>query len=105
MQDLLGGQIQMLMTGLATAEGQLKGGKLRALAFTSAKRVSGAPQRPHTHRIRLPRPRSALLVRHPRSRRHAAGHRAQAKRRHLFKFIKTDQGMMQELLTGRTRLP
>lgn len=45
-QDLLGGQIQMLMTGLATVEGHLKGGKLRALAFTSAKRVPGAPDVP-----------------------------------------------------------
>jgi len=45
-QDLLGGQIQMLMTGLPTVEGHLKGGKLRALAFTSAKRVPGAPDVP-----------------------------------------------------------
>lgn len=42
-QDLLGGQIQMLVTALPTVEGHLKGGKLRALAFTSAKRVPGAP--------------------------------------------------------------
>jgi tripartite-type tricarboxylate transporter receptor subunit TctC len=45
-QDLLGGQIQMLMTGLATVEGHLKGGKLRALAFTASKRVPGAPDVP-----------------------------------------------------------
>src|SRR4029078_4185669 len=45
-QDLLGGQIQMLMTGLATVEGHLKGGKLRALAFTSSKRVLCAPDVP-----------------------------------------------------------
>jgi tripartite-type tricarboxylate transporter receptor subunit TctC len=45
-QDLLGGQIQMLTTGLATVEGHLKGGKLRALAFTSSKRVPGAPDVP-----------------------------------------------------------
>jgi tripartite-type tricarboxylate transporter receptor subunit TctC len=45
-QDLLGGQIQMVMTGLATVEGHLKGGKLRALAFTSSKRVPGAPDVP-----------------------------------------------------------
>jgi tripartite-type tricarboxylate transporter receptor subunit TctC len=45
-QDLLGGQIQMLMTGLPTVEGHLKGGKLRALGFTSAKRVPGAPEVP-----------------------------------------------------------
>jgi tripartite-type tricarboxylate transporter receptor subunit TctC len=42
-QDLLGGQIQMLVTALPTVEGHLKGGKLRALAFTSARRVPGAP--------------------------------------------------------------
>ena len=36
----------MLMTGLATVEGHLKGGKLRALAFTSARRVPGAPDIP-----------------------------------------------------------
>ncbi|MSP95678.1 MAG: tripartite tricarboxylate transporter substrate binding protein [Betaproteobacteria bacterium] len=42
-QDLLGGQIQMLVTALPTVEGHLKGGRLRALAFTSARRVPGAP--------------------------------------------------------------
>jgi tripartite-type tricarboxylate transporter receptor subunit TctC len=45
-QDLLGGQIQALMTGLTTVEGHLKSGKLRALAFTSAKRMPGAPDVP-----------------------------------------------------------
>jgi len=44
--DLLGGQIQMLMTGLTTVEGHVKSGKLRPLAFTSAKRVAGAPEVP-----------------------------------------------------------
>jgi tripartite-type tricarboxylate transporter receptor subunit TctC len=45
-QDLLGGQIQMLVTALPTVDGHLKGGKLRALAFTSSKRVPGAPTVP-----------------------------------------------------------
>ena len=45
-QDLLGGQIQMLVTALPTVEGHLKGGKLRPLAFTSSKRVPGAPDVP-----------------------------------------------------------
>jgi tripartite-type tricarboxylate transporter receptor subunit TctC len=36
----------MLVTALPTVEGHLKGGKLRALAFTSAKRVPGAAQVP-----------------------------------------------------------
>jgi tripartite-type tricarboxylate transporter receptor subunit TctC len=44
--DLLGGQIQMLMTGLTTVEGHIKSGKLRPLAFTSAKRMAGAPEVP-----------------------------------------------------------
>jgi len=44
--DLLGGQIQMLMTGLTTVEGHVKSGKLRALAFTSSKRMPGAPDIP-----------------------------------------------------------
>ena len=45
-QDLLGGQIQMLVTALPTVEGNLKSGKVRALAFTSSKRVPGAPDVP-----------------------------------------------------------
>lgn len=45
-QDLLGGQIQMLVTALPTVEGHLKSGKLRALAFTAAKRVPGLPDTP-----------------------------------------------------------
>ena len=45
-QDLLGGQIQLLVTALPTVEGHLKGGKLRALAFTSSRRMPGAPEVP-----------------------------------------------------------
>ncbi|MCC7082988.1 MAG: tripartite tricarboxylate transporter substrate binding protein [Burkholderiales bacterium] len=44
--SLIGGEIQMLMTGLTTVEGHLKSGKLRALAFTSPKRMAGAPEVP-----------------------------------------------------------
>jgi tripartite-type tricarboxylate transporter receptor subunit TctC len=45
-QDLLGGQIQMVVTALPTVEGHLKAGKLRALGFTAAQRVAGAPDVP-----------------------------------------------------------
>ncbi len=45
-QDLLSGQIQMLMTGLTTADGHLKAGKLRAIAFTAGKRMPGLPDTP-----------------------------------------------------------
>jgi tripartite-type tricarboxylate transporter receptor subunit TctC len=43
LQDLLGGQIQMLVTALPTVEPHLRSGKLKALAFTSAQRVPGLP--------------------------------------------------------------
>ncbi|MGE0798156.1 MAG: Bug family tripartite tricarboxylate transporter substrate binding protein [Lautropia sp.] len=39
LQDLLAGQIQMLVTALPTVEGLLANGKVRALAVTPAKRV------------------------------------------------------------------
>ena len=44
--DLLGGQIDMLVTALPTVEAFLRQGKLRALAFSSAKRVAGLPEVP-----------------------------------------------------------
>ena len=80
-QDLLGGQIQMVVTALPTVEGHLKGGKLRALAFTSAQRVPGAPEVPTLAESGFAGFEVVLLVRHPRAGRHAAGHRAQAERR------------------------
>ncbi|MEI6299977.1 MAG: tripartite tricarboxylate transporter substrate binding protein [Betaproteobacteria bacterium] len=46
MQDVLAGQIQMLITALPTAEPYLAGGRLRALAFSSAKRVARLPAVP-----------------------------------------------------------
>jgi tripartite-type tricarboxylate transporter receptor subunit TctC len=45
-QDLLGGRIQMLVTGLPTVEGHLAGKRLRPLVFTSTKRVSRLPAVP-----------------------------------------------------------
>ena len=44
--DLLGGQIDMLVTALPTVEPFLRQGKLKALAFSSAKRVPGLPEVP-----------------------------------------------------------
>jgi tripartite-type tricarboxylate transporter receptor subunit TctC len=46
MQDVLAGEIQMLITALPTAEPYLAGGRLRALAFTSAMRVARLPNVP-----------------------------------------------------------
>ena len=44
--DLLGGQINMMFTDTATGLPQVKGGKVRALGVTSPKRTSLAPDVP-----------------------------------------------------------
>jgi tripartite-type tricarboxylate transporter receptor subunit TctC len=45
-QDLLGGQISSVSTTLTTASGQIKGGRARALALSSAKRLPDYPDIP-----------------------------------------------------------
>jgi tripartite-type tricarboxylate transporter receptor subunit TctC len=44
--DLLGGQIPFMFANLSVVKGNVEGGKLRALAVTSAKRVSSLPNVP-----------------------------------------------------------
>jgi len=44
--DLVAGQVQLSMPNVLTALPQIKGGKLRALGVTSAKRASGLPDIP-----------------------------------------------------------
>ncbi len=44
--DLVGGQIQLLFSTILQAQSQLKGGRVRALAVTTAKRSAGAPDLP-----------------------------------------------------------
>ena len=44
--DLVGGQIQMLFSTILQAQSQLKGGRVRALAVTTARRSVGAPDLP-----------------------------------------------------------
>ncbi len=44
--DLLGGQIDLFMASVPTALGQIKGGKIRALAVSSAKRAPNLPDVP-----------------------------------------------------------
>jgi len=46
MTDLMGGQVQMLITGYSAAVPHVKAGKLRALGVTGAKRLKSAPQLP-----------------------------------------------------------
>lgn len=46
MTDLIGGQVQMLITGYSGAVPHIKSGKLRALGVTGAKRLVAAPDLP-----------------------------------------------------------
>lgn len=44
--DLIGGQVQLYMSSIPSAIAQIKGGKIRALVVTSAKRTDDLPQIP-----------------------------------------------------------
>ena len=46
MSDLMGGQVQMLITGVSAAMPHVKAGKLRALASTGGKRLGVWPDLP-----------------------------------------------------------
>jgi tripartite-type tricarboxylate transporter receptor subunit TctC len=46
MQDLIGGRVDLMFDNLASSLSQVKGGRVRALAVTTAKRTSLAPELP-----------------------------------------------------------
>jgi tripartite-type tricarboxylate transporter receptor subunit TctC len=54
MQDLIGGQIQLMFDNLASSLGQMRAGKVKALAVTTAKRSSLAPELPTIAESGLP---------------------------------------------------
>jgi tripartite-type tricarboxylate transporter receptor subunit TctC len=54
MNDLIGGQIQLMFDNLASALGQVRAGRVRALAVTTAKRTSLAPDLPTIAESGLP---------------------------------------------------
>ncbi|HEX6635317.1 MAG TPA: tripartite tricarboxylate transporter substrate binding protein [Usitatibacter sp.] len=54
MQDLIGGQIQLMFDNLASSLGQVRAGKVRALAVTTAKRSTLAPDLPTIAESGLP---------------------------------------------------
>jgi tripartite-type tricarboxylate transporter receptor subunit TctC len=54
MQDLIGGQIQLMFDNLASSLGQIRAGKVRALAVTTAQRSSMAPELPTIAESGLP---------------------------------------------------
>jgi tripartite-type tricarboxylate transporter receptor subunit TctC len=54
MQDLVGGQIQLMFDNYASASGQIRAGKVKALAVTTAKRSTLAPDLPTIAESGLP---------------------------------------------------
>jgi tripartite-type tricarboxylate transporter receptor subunit TctC len=54
LQDLMGGQIDMMFDGLGSSSGHIKSGKLKALAVASAKRAPGFPDVPTTAEAGVP---------------------------------------------------
>jgi len=54
MQDLVAGQIQLMFDNLASSLGQIRAGKVRPLAVTTAKRTSLAPELPTIAESGLP---------------------------------------------------
>jgi tripartite-type tricarboxylate transporter receptor subunit TctC len=54
MQDLIGGQIQVMFDNLASSLGQVRAGKVKALAVTTARRSSLAPELPTIAESGLP---------------------------------------------------
>lgn len=54
MQDLIGGQIQLMFDNLASSLGQMRAGKVKALAVTTAKRSPLAPELPTIAESGLP---------------------------------------------------
>jgi tripartite-type tricarboxylate transporter receptor subunit TctC len=54
MQDLVGGQIQLMFDNLASSLGQIRAGRVKALAVTTAKRTTLAPELPTIAESGLP---------------------------------------------------
>ena len=81
MQALLAGDTQFMFDNLANAMPQVKAGKLKALAVTTAQRSQLVPELPTMAEAGRARLRHLDLVRAPRAGRHAAGRRRQMERR------------------------
>ncbi len=75
-QALLAGDTQFMFDNLANAMPQVKAGKLRALAVTTAQRSTLAPDLPTMAEAGVPGLRHLDVVRPARARRHAAGRRS-----------------------------
>ena len=67
--DLLGGQIDLMITDMSTGVPQIKGGKLRALGVSTLEALAAAARRADHRRGRRQGLRHGLLVRCLRARR------------------------------------
>ena len=81
LQDVMGGQVTMTFDNITTAWPLAKAGKLRALAVTTAKRSSVAPDVPTLAESGLAGLRGRLVAGRVRAGRHAARDRQAAQRR------------------------
>ena len=77
--DVVGGQADLLFNGMLATYPQVKGGKLRILAVSSAKRLSLDPGRADRRRERLSGIRDRIVAGHPRAAGNAAADRRQAR--------------------------
>ena len=79
--DLLGGQINMMITDMATGLPQVKGGKVRALGVSTQQTLAARARAADDLRSGAQGLRDELLVRRLRARQHAARSRRKAARR------------------------
>ena len=80
MQDLLGGQIELMFENLPTAIAQVRAGKIRSLGMTSRERSPSMPGSPDAGRDRRAGIRSDCVVHHCGTRESSGRHHPQAQR-------------------------
>ena len=81
LQDLVGGQVQLMFDNLPSSLALIKAGKLKALAVTSKERAAALPDVPTLAESGLPGLRGILVVRPAGARGNAAAGHRQAERR------------------------
>ncbi len=73
--DLVGGQVQVMVSGMSSVMPHIKAGRLRPLAVTGARRSPAVPDLPTIAESGFPRFEATAWAWCARSRRHATGHR------------------------------
>ena len=97
--DVVGGQADLLFNGMLATYPQVKGGKLRILAVSSANRLASHPGRADGRRKRLSGIRDRIVAGHPRAAGHAARDRAASSRAKCGKILATPE--MKEKLAAQ----